>query len=96
MSSWRDTILGNFAPKASKLTLTADPDNLLTEEKLAFGTARARVRIERLGLPEVRQHRHGLCDSEEAEWRHELQSTRQFVPEIRPLLMLNIINEDAQ
>ena len=36
MSSWRDTILGNFAPKASKLTLAADPDNLLTEEKLAF------------------------------------------------------------
>ena len=55
-----------------------------------------RVRIERLGLPEVRQHRHDLCDREEAEWRHELQSARQFVPEIRPLLMLNIINKDAQ
>ena len=36
MSSWRDTILGDFAPKASKLTLAADPDNLLTEEKLAM------------------------------------------------------------
>ena len=66
------------------------------EERGTVFFASRRKAIERLGLPEVRQHRHGLCDSEEAEWRHELQSARQFVPEIRPLLMLSIINEDAQ
>ncbi|MCB0556898.1 MAG: BREX-3 system phosphatase PglZ [Phaeodactylibacter sp.] len=35
MDSWRDSILSAFATKASKLTLVADPDSLLAEEKLA-------------------------------------------------------------
>ena len=34
MTSWRDTILNDFVPNVSKLTLVADPDSLLTEEKL--------------------------------------------------------------
>ena len=36
MSSWRDAILNDFVPKVSKLTLVADPDCLLIEEKLAL------------------------------------------------------------
>jgi len=32
MANWRDTILTNFQPKISRLTLVADPDGLLTEE----------------------------------------------------------------
>lgn len=36
MSSWRDAILNDFVPNVSKLTLVADPDRLLTEEKLAL------------------------------------------------------------
>lgn len=36
MSSWRDSILNDFVPKVSKLTLVADPDSLLTEEKMAL------------------------------------------------------------
>ena len=36
MSSWRGTILNDFAPNVSKLTLVADPDCLLTEEKLVL------------------------------------------------------------
>lgn len=36
MSSWRDAILNDFIPNVSKLTLVADPDCLLTEEKLAL------------------------------------------------------------
>jgi hypothetical protein len=35
MSNWRDVILSDFVPNVSKLTLVADPDSLLTEEKLA-------------------------------------------------------------
>lgn len=35
MSGWRDSILAEFVPQVSKLTLVADPDNLLTEEHLA-------------------------------------------------------------
>ncbi len=36
MSSWREVILNEFIPKVSKLTLVADPDSLLSEEKLAM------------------------------------------------------------
>lgn len=36
MSSWRDAILNDFVPNVRKLTLVADPDCLLTEEKLAW------------------------------------------------------------
>lgn len=34
--SWRDAILNDFVPNVSKLTLVADPDGLLTEEKLVL------------------------------------------------------------
>ena len=36
MSSWRNTILKDFVPNVTKLTLVSDPDYLLTEEKLAM------------------------------------------------------------
>ncbi|WP_045217257.1 BREX-3 system phosphatase PglZ [Desulfonatronovibrio magnus] len=36
MNSWRDYILKDFVPNVGKLTLVADPDGLLTEEKLAI------------------------------------------------------------
>lgn len=36
MSNWREAILKDFVPNVSKLTLVADPDSLLTEEKLAL------------------------------------------------------------
>ncbi|MHB8101015.1 MAG: BREX-3 system phosphatase PglZ [Methanosarcina sp.] len=36
MSNWRESILKEFVPNISKLTLVADPDSLLTEEKLAL------------------------------------------------------------
>ena len=34
MANWRDTVLKNFKPKISRLTLVADPDGLLTEERM--------------------------------------------------------------
>lgn len=34
MSSWRDRILEEFAPKVARLTLVADPDGLLLEERM--------------------------------------------------------------
>ncbi len=58
--------------------------------------ASRRKAIERVGLPEVRQFRLSRCDADESEWRHELQSARQIVPEIRPLLMLRLIKGCAQ
>ncbi len=58
---------------------------------MAFGSRRKT--IERLGLPEVRQYRLARCDAEEGEWQQELQSARQIIPEIRPLLLMRIIKE---
>jgi superfamily II DNA or RNA helicase len=66
------------------------------EERGIVSFASRRKAIERVGLPEVRQFRLSRCDADESEWRHELQSARQIVPEIRPLLMLRIIKGDAQ
>ena len=34
MNTWRDSILKEFVPEVSNLTLVADPDGLMTEEKL--------------------------------------------------------------
>jgi superfamily II DNA or RNA helicase len=61
------------------------------EERGVVSFASRRKAIERVGLPEVRQFRLSRCDADEAEWRHKLQSARQIVPEIRPLLMLKIM-----
>ncbi|MFP4039639.1 MAG: BREX-3 system phosphatase PglZ [Desulfosudaceae bacterium] len=36
MSNWRDAILDHFVPNVSRLTLVADPDSLMTEEKLTI------------------------------------------------------------
>ena len=35
-TNWRDAILSAFIPNVSKLTIVADPDDLLTEEKLSL------------------------------------------------------------
>ena len=66
------------------------------EERGMVAFTSRRKAIERVGLPEVRQYRLARCAAEESEWRHELQSTRQIVPEIRSLLMLRIIRGGAQ
>jgi len=66
------------------------------EERGTVSFASRRKAIERVGLWEVRQYRLTRCDAEETEWRNELQSARQIVPEIRPLLMLRIIKGGAQ
>jgi superfamily II DNA or RNA helicase len=58
---------------------------------VAFGSRRKA--IERVGLPEVRGYRLTRCDAEETEWRNELQSARQIVPEIRALLLMRIERE---
>lgn len=59
------------------------------ERGMVAFTSRRKV-IDRVGLPEVRQYRLNRCDAEETEWRNELHSAGQIVPEIRPLLMLRI------
>lgn len=66
------------------------------EERGMVAFTSRRKAIERVGLLEVRQYRLAHCDVDESEWHKELQSARQIVPEIRPLLMMRIINGGFQ
>ena len=66
------------------------------EERGMVAFTSRRKAVERVGLPEVRQYRLARCAAEETEWRHELQSARQIVPEIRSLLMLRIVKGGVQ
>ena len=50
-----------------------------------------RKAIKQVGLPEVRQFRLSRCGADESDWIRALQAARQILPEIRPLLMLQII-----
>jgi len=66
------------------------------EEERGATALRARRRaIERLGLPEVRQHRLKRCDADEAEWLREIEGARLIMPEIRPLLLMQIAGKGA-
>ncbi len=61
------------------------------EERGAMAFSARKRAIERVGLPEVRHYRTTQCDKEETDWRKELESARQIVPEIRPLLVMCIM-----
>ena len=65
------------------------------EERGTVAFSSRRKAIECVGLPEVRQYRLTRCDAEETDWRKELGSARQIVPEIRPLLLMRIIKGGA-
>jgi hypothetical protein len=66
------------------------------EERGMVAFTSRRKAIERVGLPEVRQYRLARCAAEENEWRHELQSARQIVPEIRSLLALRVRSAECE
>jgi len=62
------------------------------EERGMIAFTSRRKAINRLGLPEVRHFRLAHLDKDETQWRNELKSSLQIVPEIRPLLILNVEN----
>ncbi|NQV32392.1 MAG: DEAD/DEAH box helicase [Phycisphaeraceae bacterium] len=66
------------------------------EERGIISFTARRKAIERVGLPEVRQYRLSRLNADESQWRDELESARQIVPEIRSLLMLRIIKGGDQ
>ena len=65
------------------------------EERGMVAFASRRKAIERIGSPEVRQFRLSRLDADESAWRKELQSARLVVPEIRPLLNLQISSTES-
>lgn len=61
--------------------------------KVAFNARRHA--IEKLGLKEVRDYRLNKVDQEEKDWERLLRDARKALPEINPLLILHINQEDA-
>ena len=64
-------------------------------ERGTVAFAARRKSIEKLGLPEVRQFRIARCEAEETEWRNELNAVGEIVPEIRALMLLQIVSESS-
>jgi hypothetical protein len=58
----------------------------------AFG-ARRRA-IERIGLPQVRNHRLGLLEQEEERFREQLERRAQILPALQPVLVLRVEGSD--
>ncbi|MCP4397407.1 MAG: hypothetical protein GY801_08935 [bacterium] len=57
--NWRDAILQYFVPQVSRLTLAADPDELLTEELLAIELRQRKFELLDFTDP-VEFRKHGL------------------------------------
>ena len=66
------------------------------EERGMIAFASRRKAIDRLGLPEVRQFRLARLDKDESQWRSELKSAQQIVPEIRALLAMQVRSTECE
>ena len=78
-------------------TLRQDHSNALEKEKQRgeyFFNSRQKA-IELVGLPEVRQFRLKNLAMEKSAWQKDLTAAARIIPEIRPILLLNIEKEET-
>jgi len=59
-------------------------------EKGEYAFAARRRAIERIGLPQVRNHRLSLLEQEEERFREQLERSAQILPEMAPLLIVRV------
>lgn len=59
-------------------------------ERGEFAFAARRKAIERIGLPEVRNHRLSLLKQEEQRFREQLKLKAQIIPDMVPLLLVRV------
>ncbi|GIW90646.1 MAG: hypothetical protein KatS3mg109_1078 [Pirellulaceae bacterium] len=59
-------------------------------EKGEYAFAARRRAIERIGLPQVRNHRLSLLEQEEERFREQLERRAQILPEMAPLLIVRV------
>jgi superfamily II DNA or RNA helicase len=59
-------------------------------EKGEYAFAARRRAIERIGLPQVRNHRLSLLEQEEERFREQLERRAQILPEMVPLLIVRV------
>ena len=59
-------------------------------DKGAYAFAARRRAVERIGLPQVRDHRLAILEREEREWFAQLERRSQIIPEMVPLLLIRL------
>jgi superfamily II DNA or RNA helicase len=59
-------------------------------DKGTYAFAARRRAVERIGLPQVRDHRLAILDREEREWFAQLERRTRIIPEIVPLLLIRL------
>ncbi|RLB88844.1 MAG: hypothetical protein DRH50_14590, partial [Deltaproteobacteria bacterium] len=59
-------------------------------DKGAYAFAARRRAVERIGLPQVRDHRLTVLEWEEREWSARLERRAQIIPEMVPLLLIRL------
>lgn len=68
-------------------------DRLKREQTKMAESFRARRRVvERIGLPEVREHRLRALAGEEREWQQTLEQSQQISPELTLLVVVRVLN----
>ena len=60
------------------------------KEKGEYAFAARRKIIERVGLPQVRDHRLALLQQEELAWRDELERKARVLPDLAPLIVIRV------
>jgi len=65
-------------------------------EKGEYAFAARRRAIERIGLPQVRNHRLSLLEQEEERFREQLERRAQILPEMAPLLLVRVEGRSAK
>ncbi len=59
-------------------------------DKGTYAFAARRRSVERIGLPQVRDHRLAILEREEREWFAQLERRAQIIPELVPLLLIRL------
>jgi hypothetical protein len=60
------------------------------QEKGRYAFEVRREALNRIGLPEVRQHRLKRLDEEQKAWAEELRKREQVLPELQPVILLRV------
>ena len=81
-------------PQKSLQPLSVDLQPEIEADRIVYVAVRRKA-IERVGLAEVRNYRLANLEKEEKEWRQGMETARQIIPEIRPLLLLGISGESS-
>ena len=66
------------------------------KENSEFSFTMRRKIIERLGLPQVRNHRLNLLQKEMVEWEEEFRERTQAFPDMVPILILHVTGGDSE